>query len=118
MKKTLTAKQLRARASKASNLSYEAEAKERAKANRKMVGKTFKTRNSGGGDDGWWLYGKVQGTKDGQLLMFTFEQTPWGIQIEISHPRTSLNPGWLEIPKSEFLREWGQIKNLLNAVAV
>lgn len=114
----LSAKQLMARAVKASNAAYAAEAKERCLENRKLVGKTYKTSNSAGGNDRWWLYGKVQGTKEGRLLMFTFEQTPYGISIEISHPRSSLTGDWTEIPKREFVAEWQKLQNILNAVSV
>jgi hypothetical protein len=111
-----TTAQLRAKANKAQAAAWEAERKERAKANRKLVGKTFKYRNSGGGDEQWWLYAKVQGAKDGNLLLFKFEQTPWGHQIEISNPRPRLTDGYVEIPAAEFKAAWRDTLSILNAV--
>lgn len=118
MKKPLTTAQLRDRANKAQHAAWEAEKKDRAKENRRLIGKTFKYRNSGGGGDQWWLYAKVQGIKDGSLLLFKFEETPWGIQIEIDYPRPSLTDGYTEIPMSEFKAAWKLLQARLSAVTV
>lgn len=117
-KKQQTADQLRAKAKAAQNAVFEAEKKERQDRNGTLVGKTFKYRNSGGGEEQWWLFAKVQRIRNGLLLLFKFEHTPYGINIEISNPRTSLSDGYIEIPKAEFVTEWRKLQNIINAVSI
>lgn len=108
----------------AQNALHEAEAIERDKYNKTMIGRCFKYRNSGGGcDDKWWLYVKVTRAEDGHLRVFKFEQLPNG-NISIEPDQFSYSgkmddrSGYKAIEPTELRSAWDAMFNVLAAFPV
>lgn len=102
------------------NQKYKIENAERRKANSKLIGKTFRYRNSYGGTGrDWWLYARViKIDQYGSPVCFRF-QTDCDGKIEIdqnySAPYT-LNGGYQEITKTEFRKAWRVVKNKIKGI--
>lgn len=102
-----------------------AEAIERDKYNKTMVGKCFKYSNSGGGcDERWWLYVKVIRAEEGHLRVFKFERLPNGnISIEpdqfgYSGKMDAEGSGYKEIKYAELRAAWDAMFGVLSAFPV
>jgi hypothetical protein len=114
--------QLKQAAYVAMNAYQEAEAIERDKYNKTMIGKCFKYRNSGGGcDSKWWLYVKITRAEDGHLRVFKFEQLPNGC-VSIEPDQFSYNgkiglidSGYQEIEHSELSAAWDAMFDKIEA---
>lgn len=93
--------------------------------NKKLIGKTYKYRNSyGGGEEGWWLYVQIVGVDGTSLLTDNFEYTSHN-KVEISQETRScyygsgLDNSYQEIPLKEFHKAKKDIlakMNLINAI--
>lgn len=106
----------------AMNAYQEAEAIERDKHNKTLIGRCFKYHNSGGGcDEKWWLYLKVTHAVDGHLRVFKFEKLPNGnISIEpdqfsYSGKLDSEHSGYQEIGPAEYDAAWSLIGETVRA---
>ena len=94
----------------ASNLNEEINAinaNKRRNANRKLVGKCFKVKNTYGSDsEPWWLY--VAYTKGGlNLTQFRFELTTHDVaEIQIDRFGYPPHDGYIPITKEEFAAAW------------
>jgi hypothetical protein len=116
---------LKKAAYEAMNAYQAAEAVERDKYNKTMVGKCFKYSNSGGGcDERWWLYVKVTRLHDGHLRVFKFERLPNGnISIEpdqfsYSGKMDAEGSGYKEIEHAELRAAWDAMFDKIAAFPV
>jgi hypothetical protein len=90
----------------------------RISANKKLIGKCFRCRNSyGGGEPSWWLYKKITGMKkNGNLFALTFEDDTEG-RINIHHEEYYHEGYILDselIPDVEFRHQWELLMDKLN----
>ncbi|MBS0251476.1 MAG: hypothetical protein JSS54_17620 [Proteobacteria bacterium] len=106
-----TLDELRQKAWAARDALAEAERAEKDRQNAKLVGHTFKARNSyscpEGPKDYWPLYGLVLSAEDGGVWMFEFQRDKYGkFEIEPNVLRPSLFHGYEEIPRRSFDAAW------------
>lgn len=98
------------------------QAERRDRINRKLIGRTFKRRNSyGTPGEFWYLYGQIVNVAGGNVRMRTFEWAADGkIMIEqdgVVCGETFPPTEWTEIPLDEFKEAWNSVCSRLDALS-
>lgn len=97
------------------------EARERKAEHEKLLGKCFKYLNSyGSSRPSWWLYAKVTGTDGYWPRTLTFQVTcDREIIVKEKDTHSGMGKpgnGWIEIPKSEWNKQWRGLVKRISAV--
>lgn len=98
------------------------QAERRDRINRKLIGRTFKRRNSyGTPGEFWYLYVQIVNAAGGDVRIRTFEWSADGkIMIEqdsVVCGETLPRPEWTEIPLDEFNAAWNSVRSRLDALS-
>ena len=92
---------------------WEIERRESDKRNATLIGKCFRYSNSFGSGESWWLYVKIIGAVDGNLISRRFQTDCRGrMEVEPEHTTFTdlLNADYEEISSKDFDTAWIDFK--------